>query len=88
MAVQARFYVAEVTRYANAAVAGYASPAPRGVVVMRQVTRGDHNKAWATATPQAELRMTVNGDAFGWFDERVGAELAITIDDRPEHELE
>lgn len=86
MAVQARLYIAEVTQYANQYREGFASPSPRGVVKMRQVSRGPENAEWASATPQAEFTMTVNGDAFPWFQDRLGKELAITIDDRPADE--
>lgn len=82
MAVQARLYVAETTEYASQYREGFANPSPRGVVKMRQVTRGEANKEWASATPQAEFTMTVNGDGFEWFRSRLGKELAITIDDR------
>jgi len=80
MAVRARFYVAEVTRYANQVQEGYAAPAPRGMVVMRPVTRGEDNKEWASATPSGEVRMTVTGPAWPWFDERLGKEVSILIE--------
>lgn len=84
MAVSARFFVAEINQYAH--LSGYASPAPAGVVTLRPVTRGEHNKAWASATPSGEFKMTVHGDAFPWFQSRLGKELSIMIDDAPDPE--
>lgn len=83
MAVRAKFYVAQMTQYANAVVAGYAAPAPRGEVILRPVTRGgDDNAQWASATPSGEIKMTVNdGGGFAWFHERLGQDIAITFDD-------
>lgn len=83
MAVQARFYVAEVTLYPDAA--GYAAPKPRGKVIMRPVTRGEDNAPWASATPSGLLEMTVHGGALPWFQDRLGQEIAITLDDTPAH---
>lgn len=85
MAVKARFYVAEVTRFASgntgAARSGYASPAPYGRIVMRPVSRGEENKEWASATPSGEIQMTVNGPAMPWFESRIGSEIGITFED-------
>lgn len=78
MSVRARFYVAEVSKFANG---GYADPKPVGRVVMRAVARGEHNKAWASATPSGELTMTVIGGALPWFEERIGAEVSILLED-------
>lgn len=82
MAVTARFYIAEVHKY-PAQNNGWADPAPRGKVVMRPALRGEANKAWASATPSGEITMTIRGDALPWFEERLGADLAITFDDLP-----
>lgn len=82
MAVQARFYVGSIEQYASAA--GYADPAPKGVVKLKPVTRGPANKEWASATPSGEITMTVHGGAFPWFQERLGKEVAITFEDRPD----
>jgi hypothetical protein len=84
MAVQARFYIAEVHQYAS--MGGWAAPAPAGKVVMRPVTRGEANKDWASSTPSGEFTMTVHGTAFPWFQDRLGKELAITFEDRPDSE--
>jgi hypothetical protein len=82
MAVLAKFYVAEIKQFATAAVEGYAAPKPLGQVTMRAITRGgDDNKQWASATPAATLEMTVNGEGFTWFQERLGKDIALTFDD-------
>jgi hypothetical protein len=82
MAVRAKFYVAEIRQFATAAVAGYAEPKPLGEVTLRAVTRGgDDNKQWASATPAATLTMTVSGEAFPWFTERLGKDIALLFDD-------
>lgn len=83
MAVRAKFYVAEVAQFANQATAGYAAPAPRGTMLLRNVTRGEENREWASATPQGELRMTVNGDAWPWFQQRLGSDVILTMEDAP-----
>jgi hypothetical protein len=80
MTVQARFYVAETTRYAGL---GYAEPKPAGKVVMRPVTRGEANSMWASATPSGNIEMVIKSGAYTWFEERLGTEIAITFDDVP-----
>lgn len=82
MAVRARFYVAEHTRFANGATRpGFSDPAPMGSVVLRPVVRGETNKQWASATPNGRIEMTVNGPAMTWFEQHLGTEVAITFDD-------
>ncbi len=82
MSVNARFYVAEVTRYAHGSNRpGYADPAPMGQVVLRPATRGEHNREWASSTPSGEFKMVVNGPALPWFEERLGSEVAINLAD-------
>ena len=81
MSVQARFFVAEITQFAH--LSNYAAPAPAGKVVLRPVTRGEENKQWASATPSGEFTMTVQGDAFPWFAERIGKEVSIVLSDIP-----
>lgn len=84
--VKAKFYVAEINQYASLA-ATHAAPVPAGVVVMRPVTRGPENAEWASATPSGEFKMTVHGDAFPWFQKRLGREIAITLEDaQPENQ--
>jgi hypothetical protein len=80
--VNARFYVARTTRYANGqSRPGFADPAPMGEVILLPVVRGDANKEWASATPSGEMKMVIHGSAMTWFEQRLGAELAITFDD-------
>lgn len=86
MAVRAKFYVAEVTKYATAKVPdGWAQPVPWGKVILRAVTRkqGD-NEQWASATPSGSMEMTVSGAAFPWFEEHIGEDLLITLDTYPD----
>lgn len=84
MAVQARFYVAEITKQAYG---GWAPPAPAGKVILQPVTRGEANKDWASATPSGRIEMTIITGALAWFEERLGQEVAITFEDRPADEL-
>lgn len=77
MAVKARFYIAEVGKKAyGGGASGF------GDVVMQAVTRktGD-NVDWAHATPSGRYQMTVHADALAWFDERLGKDVSITIED-------
>lgn len=63
--VRAKFFVAEVgkTQYG-------------GKVVLRPVTRGEDNKAWASATPSGECVMTIKNElALQVFD--VGDEFYV-----------
>lgn len=76
MAVQARFFVAEVTRLASF---------PGCRLLMRVVSRGGANSDWASATPSGEITMNItNVAAADWFAERVGKEIAISFDEAPE----
>lgn len=77
MAVVARFFVRDYSRHAWN---------PESLdVVLAPVTRGAENKAWATATPSGEFRMTIQNEAAAkFFLDRLGKELAITIEDRPD----
>ncbi|UQS95154.1 hypothetical protein Pam4_11 [Pseudanabaena phage Pam4] len=85
--MQARFYVATLTLHATGTSRpGYADPAPIAEVVLRPVTRGEANTMWASSTPAGEFRMTIRGTAVPWFQDRLGQEVAITLDDRPAHE--
>ncbi len=89
MTVQARFYVREVTRFASAAMTGWAAPAPTIIVKLSPVSgsKGEANKSWASATPSGDITMTIgNPDAAKWFDDRLGQDIAITFADRPDDE--
>lgn len=78
MAVHAKFYVAETTKFASSVnPAGWAEPAPHGKVVLRPVTRGADNKEWASSTPSGEIQMTVIGPALAQFEAAIGQEVDI-----------
>jgi hypothetical protein len=79
MAVKAKFYVAQVNQYAS--MSGWANPAPGGEIVLRPVTRGEDNAEWASATPSGEIKMTIRTEAFDWFQQRLGKDIAIRFDD-------
>lgn len=84
MSVQARFFVSETARMAAFSGAPAApKPSGGGRVVLVPVTRGDANREWASATPSGRIEMTVSTAAFGWFEDRVGREVAVTFEDRP-----
>jgi hypothetical protein len=71
-AVEARFYVSGYQRYA------YDPSATQ--VTLSPVTRGEHNRSWAAATPAGEIKMTVsNASAAAWFVGQLGKEVAITF---------
>lgn len=92
MAVQAKFYVAEVTQY------GYMSPGyvpgqdagtrtPQRKVVLRATSRKDeaNRKFWqATPSGTVEMNLSAEGDAAGlWFEERLGTSVLVTFEDAP-----
>lgn len=79
MAVSARFYVQEVKQMAYAAGAK-----PSGSVILQASLKPEANKAWAQATPSGRMEMTLRGEILGWFTERLGKDIAITLDDVPE----
>lgn len=84
MAVKAKFYVAEINKYATAAgngTHGWAEPVPFGQVTLRASVKGEDNKEWASATPSGEFKMTVNGPAFPWFESMLGRDVAITLEE-------
>lgn len=93
MAVQAKFYVAEVTQY------GYMSPGyvegqaegtrtPQRKVVLRATSRKDESsRRFWQATPSGTIEMNLSadgGDAAGlWFEARLGHSVILTFDDAP-----
>lgn len=78
-AVQARFYVSGYERFSY-------DPS-QTQVKLQAVSRGEHNKSWAAATPSGQITMTIkNGSAAEWFTERLGKEVAITFTEAPEGE--
>lgn len=74
MSVSARFFVAEVTRFA------YNPGATK--VVLRASTRGEENKAWSSATPSGTIELNItNPAASEWFEKRIGQDTALVFDD-------
>jgi hypothetical protein len=71
-AVEARFYISGYERN---------SYDPSATVVkMNVVSRGEHNKNWAAATPSGQVTMTIkNESAASWFVNRLGAEVGVTF---------
>lgn len=77
MAVVARMYVAQTTRFAY-------NPGNLNVK-LQAVSRGEENKTWATATPSGSVEMNIaNPKAAEWFAARLGKDIAITFEDAPE----
>jgi hypothetical protein len=81
MAVQARFYVSELT---------YQAHDPQAAKLkLSAVVRGPENAAWASATPSGTIEMYVNNPkAAQWFrDRQVGREdISLVFDVAPEVE--
>lgn len=94
MAVQAKFYVAEVTQFGYMSP-GYVptnasgTPVPQRKVVLRATSRKDEasRKFWQ-ATPSGTVEMSLSaesGDAAGlWFESRLGKSVLLTFEDAPE----
>jgi hypothetical protein len=79
MSVQARFYVSGYERNAYNADAT--------TVKLQAVTRGEHNKNWASATPNGQITMTINNaGAAEWFVGQLGKEIAVTFEPAPAEE--
>ena len=76
MSVTARFFIAKITRHAYS---------PDNVVAeLSASTKGEQNKAWATATPSGTITMNINNpSAAAWFSERLGQDVALTFEDVP-----
>lgn len=75
-AVEARFYVAGYQRRS------YDLEATE--VTLVAVSRGEHNKTWARATPAGEIKMTIkNGSAASWFIDKLGSEVAVHFTPAP-----
>jgi hypothetical protein len=48
------------------------------------VSRGEHNKRWAQATPSGNIKMTIqNEGAAAWFTERLGQEVQVMFSPAP-----
>ena len=75
MAVQARFFVAEVSKVP-------AGSEIHGKVRLTASTKGPNN--WSKWTPYGTLEMgTLNDEAMRWFDEHLGQDVALTIAEIP-----
>jgi len=88
MAVQAKFYVSEVTRFGY----GGAENASMGRRVKLQATsRKDESslKFWQ-ATPSGQIELTLSADkgagAGLWFEDRIGQSVILTFEDAPAEE--
>ena len=88
MTVQAKFYVAEVTRFGY----GGSENTQMGRKVKLQATsRKDESslKFWQ-ATPSGQIEMSLSAEAgLGaglWFEERIGKNVLLSFDDFPEDE--
>jgi len=75
-AVEARFYISGYERN---------SYDPESVTVkMQAVSRGEHNKGWARATPSGQVQMTIkNPGAADWFVNRLGEEVSVVFTPAP-----
>lgn len=77
MGVRAIFYVAEATRLPNGV----------GRVKLQAAAKGPYGH-WSKWTPSGELTLnSTNEAAHAWFDERVGKDVALNIDDPTEADL-
>jgi hypothetical protein len=75
-AVEARFFVSGMTRRAY-------NPGATDVELVA-VSRGEHNKRWAQATPSGNIKMTIqNEGAAAWFTERLGQEVQVMFSPAP-----
>lgn len=69
-AVEARFYISGYQRTAY-------DPSVT-TVKLQAVSRGEHNKTWAAATPSGHIEMTIrNEGAAAWFVNRLGKEVSV-----------
>lgn len=86
MSVQAKFYVAEVTRLGYG---GIERPTRR--VKLQATSRKDESsrKFWE-ATPSGQIELALSGDAGEgaglWFEERLGTNVYLTFTDPPADE--
>lgn len=79
MAVQARFFVDQITKHARFEGSKF---------TLSPVTSSKPgNSDWSKYTPSGTIELNVtNPDAIAWFEDRLGKDIAITFDDRPEEE--
>ncbi len=75
-AVEARFFVSGYERRA------YDPEATE--ITLAAVSRGEHNKNWARATPSGQIKMTIkNEGAASWFIDQLGQEIAVHFTPAP-----
>lgn len=76
-AVEARFYISGYQRNS------YDPSATQ--VTLQAVSRGEHNKNWASATPSGQITMTIkNESAASWFVDKLGTEVAVHFSPVPD----
>jgi hypothetical protein len=86
MSVQAKFFVAEVTKQ------GYGGAVrPFRKVVLQATSRKDESsKKFWEATPSGRIELGLSGEAGAgaglWFEDRIGQSIFLTFEDVPEDE--
>lgn len=86
MAVQAKFYVAEVTRQGYGGAERLTNGQPTRKVVLQATSRKDEQsrKFWE-ATPNGRIEFSLSAEkgagAGLWFEERLGKSLILTFED-------
>lgn len=77
MAVKARFWIREITKFGNAG---------NNKVVLSPVTRNtEDNVQWSKYTPSGEITLFITTEgAQQWFEDRIGKDVAITFEDPAE----
>lgn len=74
MGVRARMFVQSVTKQAG----------DTGIANLGAVSRGEHNKEWASYTPSANVSLNLSNKAtpaLKWFEDRVGKEVYMDFTD-------
>jgi hypothetical protein len=85
MTVRAIFYVDELSMRPGRDADDEGRPI--GDVKLRAAAKGPYRR-WAKWTPSGELTLgTVNADAFEWFRQRLGTDVAISFEDPTEADL-
>lgn len=90
MSVTARFYVANIRKFAGQSMEGYAQPAPRIEVELNVVSANKPgNAGWASATPSGKITMNVgNPEAAEFFESMLGQDVEVIIRPRSAVETE
>lgn len=82
MATSLRFYVQSITRTAS-----NSGPGDGGAVVMAPSYANGKNSDWSKYTPSGKIELQVTGPAFAWFQDHLGKDLHIVIDDVPANDV-